>query len=160
MTMRTIRFKQGTRAAAVAAMVLVTAVGAAVRAQSDRLDAELRRIFQTHEYAAKTFGPAVWIDGGSSYIVVETTDKTSALVSYETATGRRDVLVDASMLTPPGAPAPLRCNDYEWSQDGARLCLHEHAEGVAREHARRLLGPEPRRAAHCDNSAATPRSRR
>jgi dipeptidyl-peptidase 4 len=136
MIMRITRFKQKTRAAAVAATVLVSAVGAAVHAQSDRLDAELRRIFQTHEYAEKTFGPAVWLDGGSSYIVVETTDKTSALVSYETATGRRDVLVDASMLTPTGAAAPLSIDGYEFSHDRKSVLVFTNTKKVWRENTR------------------------
>ena len=63
------------------------AVGAAVRAQCDRLDAELRRIFQTHDYnAEQTFGPAVWLDGGPSYGVIE---RPTGMTSRSSATTPR-----------------------------------------------------------------------
>ena len=128
------RFKRQGRA--LAAFLLVVA-GAAVRAQSDRLDAELRRIFQTRDYAAQAFGPAVWLDGGSAYVVVETADKTSALAAdHDTATGRRDVLVDSAMLTPPGPGTPLAIEGYEFSRDRKSVLIFTSTKKVWRRNTR------------------------
>ena len=123
------------RTLAVAALALATA-GLAARAQSDRLDAELRRIFETKEYAGQTFGPAAWIDGGSSYVILERKDKTSVLAAYDTATGRRDVLVDASMLTPAGAAAPLTIDGYELSRDRKSVLIFANTKKVWRQNTR------------------------
>ena len=121
---------------AAAAALLWTAAGPAVRAQNDRLDAELRRIFQTHEYDSKPFGPAVWIDGGSAYVVVEKADKIASLVSYATATAKRDVLVDSSMLTPAGASAPLPIDGYEFSADRKSVLIFTNTKKVWRQNTR------------------------
>jgi len=123
------------RALAVAAITLAAA-GAAARAQSDRLDAELRRIFETKEYAGQTFGPAAWIDGGSSYVILEHKDKTSVLALYDTATGRREVLVDSSTLTPAGAAAPLTIDGYELSRDRRSVLIFTNTKKVWRQNTR------------------------
>jgi len=123
------------RALAVAAITLAAA-GAAARAQSDRLDAELRRIFETKEYAGQTFGPAAWIDGGSSYVILEHKDKTSVLALYDTATGRREVLVDSSTLTPAGAAAPLTIDGYELSRDRKSVLIFTNTKKVWRQNTR------------------------
>jgi dipeptidyl-peptidase-4 len=111
------------------------AAGVMVGAQSERLHAELRRIFESRDYAGRTFGPATWLDGGSSYVVVETTDKTSSLVGYETATGRREVLVDSSALTPPGAAA-LPIDGYEFSRDRRSVLIFTNTKKVWRQNTR------------------------
>jgi dipeptidyl-peptidase-4 len=123
------------RTVALVALALAAA-GVVARAQSDRLDAELRRIFETKEYAGQAFGPAVWIDGGSSYVLLERKEKASALVAYETATGRRDVLVDSSVLTPPGAAAPLSIDGYELSRDRKSVLIFTNTKKVWRQNTR------------------------
>jgi dipeptidyl-peptidase 4 len=98
--------------AAVAIVLIGTA--AAPRAQApSALDQELRRIFQSDEYSAESFGPAVWF-GDGSYGVVERVNGTRVLVAYDAATGKRDVLADAALLTPKGASAPLAVANYQW----------------------------------------------
>jgi dipeptidyl-peptidase-4 len=127
---------------AVAAVLLWAAADLPVRAQSDRLNAELRRIFEAKEYESKPFGPAVWTDGGSSYVVVEKADKADkadsapSLVSYATATGKRDVLVDSSMLTPSGASAPLSIDGYEFSADRKSVLIFTNTKKVWRQNTR------------------------
>ena len=57
------------RLGAAAAVVLITAA-AALRAQApSALEQQLRRIYQSNDYAADTFGPAVWFDDGSYGVV-------------------------------------------------------------------------------------------
>jgi len=131
--MTTVTLKR--RTLAVAAVALAAA-GVAARAQSDRLDAELRRIFETKEYAGQTFGPAAWIDGGASYVVLERKDTTSVLAVYDTATGRREVLVDSSTLTPAGSAAPLTIDGYELSRDRKSVLIFTNTKKVWRQNTR------------------------
>src|SRR5215471_1526154 len=84
------------------------------------LNATLRRIFATSEFDAKRFGPARWLKGVEAYVTVEPSaavKSASDIVRYETASGKRDVLVSASQLIPPGAKTPLKIEDYSWSDD-------------------------------------------
>jgi dipeptidyl-peptidase 4 len=134
--MTTRGLKRRTLAGVALALAALAALGVVARAQSDRLDAELRRIFETKEYAGQTFGPAVWIDGGASYVLLERKDKTSALVAYETATGRREVLVESSALTPPGAAAPLTIDGYELSRDRKSVLIFTNTKKVWRQNTR------------------------
>jgi dipeptidyl-peptidase-4 len=129
--------RDGRRAPVRIAIVLAAVVGAGIasRAQSPALEQELRRIFQTNEYAAPTFGPAVWFDGGS-YGVVERDGKAKVLVAYDAASGRREVLADAAMLTPPGANEPLDVDGYAWSPDRKRALIFTNTKRVWRQNTR------------------------
>ena len=150
------RIRAACTAFAVAAAIVVP------RAQSPALDRELRRIFQGNDYAAATFGPLVWLEGGRSYGVIERSSEGAAriLVAYDTASGRREVLADAALLTPAGATAPLAVASYAWSADRRRGLFANTRRVWRREHARRLLAARPRPAQSVANSAATHPSRR
>ncbi|HEY6050233.1 MAG TPA: hypothetical protein VIZ58_03225, partial [Thermoanaerobaculia bacterium] len=95
---------------------------------SAAFQSELSRIFEKREYTAASFGPARWLDEGKSYTTLEASAAKEAgspkeIVSYETATGRREVLVPAARLIPPGASKPLSIEDYAWSAGRARLLV-------------------------------------
>jgi dipeptidyl-peptidase-4 len=102
------------------------------------LEQELRRIFQTNEYALRTFGPAVWFDDRASYGVVERTGESGAraLVVYDAASGARDVLADTALLTPRGATAPLSIAAYEWTPDRRRALIFTNTKRVWRQNTR------------------------
>src|ERR1700744_4607104 len=58
------------------------------------------------DYAPKLFGPAKWLGNGASYTTLEESSQpgnAKEVVRYETAGGRREVLVSIENLTPPGA---------------------------------------------------------
>src|SRR5438552_4624816 len=86
---------------------------------SDELDRNLKRIFDTEDFKVKQFGPAQWIENGAAYTLVEA----SSIVKYETASGKRTVLVTPRELTPPNAAKPLEVEDYSWSLDSQRLLV-------------------------------------
>jgi dipeptidyl-peptidase-4 len=123
-----------------AAIVALLAAGAIVapQAQSPALDRELRRIFESNDYGAETFGPSVWLENGKSYGVIERSSDGAArvLVAYDTATGAREVLADAALLTPPGATAPLSVASYAWSLDRRQALLFTNTRKVWRENTR------------------------
>jgi dipeptidyl-peptidase-4 len=125
-----------TRAAIVA--LLVAGAIVALQAQSPALDRELRRIFESNDYAAETFGPSVWLENGKSYGVIERSNDGAArvLVAYDTATGTREVLADAALLTPPGAAGPLSVASYAWSFDRRQALLFTNTRKVWRENTR------------------------
>ena len=121
---------------AAAAVVLITAV-AALRAQApSALEQQLKRIYQSNDYAAETFGPAVWFDEGSTYGVVERANGTRILVAYDAASGRREVLADAALLTPTGATTPLAVANYQWSPDRKRALIFTNTRKVWRQNTR------------------------
>jgi dipeptidyl-peptidase-4 len=107
----------------------------------------LERIFGEREFRPEAFGPARWLRGGAAYTTVEPSagappDATPAgkgprdLVLYDTATGRREVLVASSRLVPGGASSPLQIDDYSWSPDGRKLLVFTETRKVWRTNTR------------------------
>src|SRR5262245_62091251 len=124
--------------AAAAISILALATPRAQQAAAPALDQELRRIFVTNDYAPERFGPAVWLDEGATYGLLErsASDGTRVLVAVDTATGRRDVLADRALLTPAGAQAPLEVAAYAWSKDRRKALIFTNTRRVWRQHTR------------------------
>jgi dipeptidyl-peptidase-4 len=107
-----------------------------ISADSDKL---LRRLFVSTDFEVKNFGPARWLDGGAFYTTVEPSaaDKDAQdIVRYETATGKREVLVSSEKLIPAGEKSPLAIEDYSWSKDKTRLLLYTNSAPVWRQNTR------------------------
>jgi dipeptidyl-peptidase 4 len=107
-----------------------------ISAESDKL---LHRMFASADFEVKNFGPARWLDGGDFYTTVEpSADGPDAqdIVRYETASGKREVLVSAAKLIPAGAKAPLMIEDYSWSKDKSRLLIYTNSAQVWRQNTR------------------------
>jgi hypothetical protein len=115
-------------------------VGAAVcLAGSDELDQRLKRIFNSPAFAAKRYGPARWIRGGAAYTTVEDAPGAAGakdIVEYDTATGKRTILVSHTQLTPPKAEKPLTVEDYRWDKDASRLLIYTASKKVWRTNSR------------------------
>lgn len=107
-----------------------------LRAQENsKLNDTLRQIFATREFAGERFGPARWLKGGDAYVTVEpsaSVKDASDIVRYDTATGKREVLVAASQLIPPGTKAPLPIEDYSLSDDLSRVLIFTNPTRVWR----------------------------
>jgi dipeptidyl-peptidase-4 len=99
-----------------------------------RAAAELtvERIFGSREFAPDLVSLR-WMADGRHYTVVEP-DRAGGthLVRVEAETGRRDTLVRASELVPPGASEPVAIEDYAFSADGVRLLLFTNTVRVWR----------------------------
>jgi dipeptidyl-peptidase 4 len=107
-----------------------------ISAESDKL---LHRLFASTDLEVKNFGPARWLNDGQSYTTVETSaanKDAQDIVRYETATGKRDVLVSAEKLIPSGEKAPLAIEDYAWSKDKMRLLIYTNSVQVWRLNTR------------------------
>jgi len=106
---------------------------------NSRLAESLRRIFASEEFSGRPFGPVHWLAGGEAYTVLESSRsgaKTQEIARYETSTGKRDVLVSATQLVPTGEQAPLRIDDYAWSDDLSRLLIFTNSVQVWRARTR------------------------
>jgi dipeptidyl-peptidase 4 len=139
-----------------AVLLVAGMVGAAAlfAEQPGSFDDELRQIFEKRAYTLTPFGPARWLDGGRAYTTLEPSpeakdpheakDAMNArgaktpkdIVAYDTASGRREVLVPSSRLVPAGGSAPLTIEDYDWSSDRSRLLVFTNSKKVWRTNTR------------------------
>lgn len=111
---------------------------ASVHAQAG-VEESLRRIFASRDFMPDRFGPARWLEEGAAYTTLEPSASHRGaldIVRYETANGRRSVLVSAAELVPPGATEPLRVEGYSWSPDGGKLLVFTNGERVWRDETR------------------------
>ena len=122
--MRTRIFRRTTIIGGLALAVLLYAVPAAAQLSQNMQDM-LRRI-NSGEFGAAGRRPAggasPWVDGGKGYTATERNPKGgSDIVRYDTATGKREVLMTAEQLTPPQLGKPLEFSGYVSSADGKRM---------------------------------------
>jgi dipeptidyl-peptidase-4 len=99
----------------------------------------LDRIFNSREFAAERFGPARWMRDGDSYTTVEPSAAAPGgrdLVLYRAESGKREVLVSAAKLVPPGASGPIAIENYAWSPDGKVLIVMTNSRRVWRQNTR------------------------
>ena len=95
--------------------------------------------YERREYRAKAPQESRWLDDGDRYTVLEDSPAKSGgtdLVAYDTATGKRSVLVSAQRLVPSGQSAPLPIEDYQWSGDHSQLLIFTNSQRVWRLHTR------------------------
>ena len=118
---------------------------AALSAQSTQLTATLDRIFNKHEFASAPFGPARWLHEGAEYTTVEPSAEIKGgqdsargqdIVQYDTASGKRTVLVAATKLLPSPGAKPLHIEDYTWSPDDRLLLIFTNSKKVWRLNTR------------------------
>jgi dipeptidyl-peptidase 4 len=122
-----------------ASLAVVFSVQAAF-AQSPQLTAALDRMFNKHEFTGASFGPARWLHDGAEYTTVEASAEgpkgSQDIVRYETATGKRTVLVSAVKLIPAAGAKPLSIEDYAWSPDTRLLLIFTNSKKVWRANTR------------------------
>src|ERR1700748_482474 len=110
---------------ALATLAVASADRAQISPDSDKL---LHRLFASPDFEVKKFGPARWLDGGELYTTVEPSESVKEngakdIVRYETATGKREILISASKLIPPNEKSPLKIDDYTWPKDKSRVLI-------------------------------------
>ncbi len=108
-------------------------------AGSEELNQRLKRIYDSPAFRAKRFGPARWIKGGAAFTTLETAPGSEGghdIVEYDTATGKRSILVSHQQLIPSKAAKPLTVDDYHWSTDAKRLLIYTESRKVWRTNSR------------------------
>jgi dipeptidyl-peptidase 4 len=93
---------------------------------ASELDTQIKKIFDSRDYAVESFGPARWMRGGTAYTTVED----GSLTQYDTASGKRSVLVSKDRLN------NLKIDDYSWSEDGKKLLVYTNSKKVWRQNTR------------------------
>jgi dipeptidyl-peptidase 4 len=119
-----------------AACLISIPLQAQISQESDQL---LHRMYASPDFEVKYFGPARWLDGGAFYTTVEPSSAVKDaqdIVRYQTATGKREVLVSAAKLIPAGGKVPLEFENYAWSGDKSRLLLYANSAQVWRQRTR------------------------
>ncbi len=107
--------------------------------QSFDLDQFFRRAFLEREFQPKSFGPARWLNEGEAYATLEPSSSfsgSSELVRYDTATGKREVLIAASELIPSSSKDPLHIENYDWSRDMSQVLIYTNSRKVWRANTR------------------------
>ena len=97
------------------------------------------RIYKSKEFDEQTLS-CQWLPDAETpaytRLEVDTDGSGKAIVRYEAATGKRDVLVSAADLTPPDQSTPLEVESYQWSSDLARLLIYTRSKKVWRRNTR------------------------
>lgn len=97
----------------------------------------LDRIFASRDFRGDPVSAVKWLDGGA-YTTLEpskTAKDASDLVRIDVA-GKRDVLVAAEKLTPPGEKQPLTIESYELSKDLDLVLIYTNSAKVWRQNTR------------------------
>ncbi len=133
-----IRARWNSRTAVAAIVFCVAAVmlsALPASAQSAQTAEYLRRAFKTSDFAGKFFGPARWLEDGKAYTTVEASSefpKARDVVRYDTATGKRELLIAAKELIPADAKEPLELQNYEWSSNRSAVLIYTNSHRVWR----------------------------
>jgi len=99
----------------------------------------LDRIFKNREFRSQEFGPFEWFKEGKYYTTLESSKDTvdgMDIIQYEVKSGKREILVPASLLIPEGDKIPLAISEYSWSSDYSMLLIFTNSERVWRYNTR------------------------
>jgi len=142
--------KQMSKFAVAGQALLFLACAVAIPAQTpDQIPSKaftetLKAMFARREFRSKYPQESHWKDNGDSYTMLEpsaanpsaTNKDQTDLVAYETASGKRSVLVAAKEFIPAGAKDPLRLDEYSWSADNGLLLIFTNSQKVWRRNTR------------------------
>lgn len=119
-------------------MCAIPFIRPALAQQPDSTLLSVARVFGTAEFQGEDFGPARWLASGGAYTTLEPSPGGHGqdIVRYDVRTGRRDVIVPARQLVPPGSSAPLAIQGYQWSPNGRMLLVYSNSRRVWRLNTR------------------------
>ncbi len=82
-------------------------------------------IFASQKFSFKSMPAIQWCDGGKkfSYLEVDTATKQRNLHTYDVASGKREMVMDASLLAMKAGEKSMRIGSYEWSADGKSVLV-------------------------------------
>src|SRR2546422_11629662 len=77
-------------------------------------------IWGTRDFASDLVSLA-WMKDGKAYTTLDDASGSSDLYRVDALTGKKDLLLRAADLVPPGARQPVTIEEYSFSADGSRL---------------------------------------
>ncbi len=98
----------------------------------------VQRIFGKPEFEPQGV-TAKWLPSGSEFTQLEASAETKDardIVRYDALSGKKDVLVPASMLIPAGQSKPLNVEDYRFSNDLSQVLIFTNSKRVWRHNTR------------------------
>ncbi len=100
-------------------LVLVAAAALQLTAQQRTKEFTVDDIYASRKFSSGGFRSIRWMEGGkaSSYLLTDTTAKSTDIWRYDVASGDTSVLVRGSSLKLPGAEAPISIQNYTFSPD-------------------------------------------
>jgi dipeptidyl-peptidase-4 len=105
-------------------------------AQSNSLT--LEDIYTKNKYAAKGFGPLVFMKNNKGYTTLEynASFKSNEIILYDIVSGSKKTLVSAKQLIPSGLVKPLSIYNYTWSDDNKNLLIYTNTKKVWRQNTK------------------------
>ncbi len=94
-------------------------------AQIGKKEWTIDEIFTTSKFALKSLSSVQWMEEGRkfSYLETDTITKSRNLYSYSVADGKRELVMDGSLLTDKSGEKPMSIGSYQWSSDGKRILI-------------------------------------
>ena len=78
--------------------------------------------------SAKSFGPVKWLEGKSAYTILEEAKEyykgRMEIISYDTKTGERNVMIPAWRLIPPGNSSPINVESYTFTKNYSHALIY------------------------------------
>ncbi|MFC2157353.1 S9 family peptidase [Acidobacteriota bacterium] len=99
----------------------------------------VERIYDSSDFSAGRFGPARWLEDGSGYTTLESSEKVEGgrdIVLYDPESGEGQILIPTEQLIPDGEERPLRISDYIWSDDSQKMLIFTNTKRVWRRNTR------------------------
>ena len=98
----------------------------------------LEDIYTKNKYAAKGFGPLVFMKDNKGYTTLEynASFKSNEIILYDIISGSKKVLVSAKQLIPNGLVNPLSIYNYTWSNDNKNLLIYTNTKKVWRQNTK------------------------
>ena len=114
-------------------LLLGASFGVNAQGQTDSSLLTLDRIYASDEFR-DDFQPTInWISNGDAYVITKMNEKHQAeLVKYETASGKKSVLLSAADLTPEGASHPIAISNFSMSDDESKILIFTNTKRVWR----------------------------
>src|SRR5256712_8507118 len=88
-------------------------------------------IWGTRDFASDLVSLA-WMKDGKAYTTLDDASGSSDLYRVDALTGKKDLLLRAADLVPPGARQPVTIEEYSFSADGSRLLIFTNSARVWR----------------------------
>lgn len=99
----------------------------------------LESIFTTGEFETAPAPSFRWLEKKAHYVTFEDASEGHSgreFVRYDPEKGERQVIAPAHWFIPPGSSSPLAVEDYELSDNGARLLIYTNGKRVWRTNSR------------------------
>jgi dipeptidyl-peptidase-4 len=138
-TAKIARFDFRHLAGAVLILLLFSGLPGATAQTPDPNRLTLERIFSSPDFIPSRLGGFNWLTPGDSFAKFEPSETVKGardLISYQVETNRREVLIPAAKLIPPGAKEPLSLDGYNWSSDGRKVLIYTNSAKVWRQFTR------------------------